>query len=309
MKIKPSSYFCYNHQHKADRYVLALRRAGFSIAPVRMAKVILMDVDIAGRVNPIRSQLARGESRLFTYPHAARANVAWDGFWLPSRYTSATFVAASGHVDILRAYGYTKPLHVAGWAYCDMIPFRPIPDPRRVLFAPIHPTRRGFLSELDRKINRAAYERLLKLVDRNEIELSVRYIRGLANNGLWHDQRVHFIEGNTDLTYADIDAADVVVSHQTFAYISIARGKPTIMMSEETPPRNGGSEDTFEFVRSWDKYKDLLMYPLDILVADDTMGLIHRAASTDCDIADWRTRNIGSPFDESAVVETVRSYL
>jgi hypothetical protein len=307
--MKPNSVYCFNHQGKGTPYLNAMNDAGFSNTRPYDAQVILIDLDNAGRVNPLRHNLKTGKSRLFVYPHSARPAIAWDGLFSPSRYTAAQFVCAPGHVDVLRSYGYTKPLHVTGWAYTPIKPFKPTTNPRRVLFAPIHPTKRGFLSELDRKINAATFDRLYKLVQSGEIELSVRFMRGLANNGLTRRDGVHYIEGGPDLNFDDAKCNDLVVSHQTYAYCSVALGIPVLMMSEETPPRNGGSEETFTFVRSWDKYKDLIMYPLDILTEDDTLGLIRRACESDAEIADWRRRIIGDPFNPALFVQTVRGYL
>jgi hypothetical protein len=307
--MKPNTAYCFNHQGKGQPYLSALFNAGFTNARPYEAQVILIDIDNPGRVNPLRHSLKVGKSRLFIYPHSARPAIAWDGLFKPSRYTTAQFVCAPGHVDVLRSYGYEKPLHVTGWAYTPIKAFKPVESPRRVLFAPIHPTKRGFLSELDKKINAATFERLYRLAQSGEIDLSVRFIRGLANNGLTRRDGVEYIEGNTDLNFDDAKSNDLVVSHQTYAYSCVALGIPVLMMSEETPPRNGGSEETFTFVQSWDKYKDLIMYPLDILAEDDTLGLIRRACASDAEIADWRSRIIGEPFDPVKFVQTVRGYL
>lgn len=307
--IHPKSFYIFNHQHKGDLYKAAMHDAGYRIVMAPVAQVVFIDIDNPGRVNKLHRTLSSGKARLFIYPHAARPGIAWDGLFQSNRYTCAQFVAAEGHIEIMRAYGYKKPLHVAGWAYCPLVDFRKVAEPRNILFGPIHPTRSNFLSDLDKKINKATYERLLKLVDNGHIKLTVRYMRGLDVNGLWPDPRVTFVNGATDLSFTEIDSCDLVVSHQTFAYIAIARGKPTLMMSEETPPRNGGSEETMKFVDSWDKYKDMLMYPLDILSVDDTMGLIRRACASDADIADWRRRIIGESFNGKNVVHVVESYL
>ena len=307
--VKKNSVFIYNHQGKGNAYVKALNDAGFCNTSPQSAQVILIDIDNPGRVVKHRMNLVKARSRMFVYPHSARPSIAWDGLFSPSEYTCANFVTAEGHIDVLRAYGYSKPIHVVGWSYCPIKPFIPVKDPKNVLFAPIHPTRAGFLSNLDRQINKATFEKLIKLVDEDAINLTVRFMRGMEVNGIRKHPKVTFVQGATDLCYKEIDACDLVVSHQTFAYIAIARGKPTLMMSEETPPRNGGSEDTMKFVDSWDKYKEMLMYPLDILCADDTMGIIRRACASDTDIRDWRRRIIGEPFDARNVVQAVESYL
>jgi len=132
----------------------------------------------------------------------------------------------------------------------------------------------------------------------------------LDKNGLWEAPGVIYVEGQPDQSYAQIDAADVVVSHQTFAYIAVARGVPTVMMSEQYPPRIGCEEyNTFQYVMNWEKYRDLLAYPLDILAEDDTLALFQRAVRSDEEIVNWRCRLIGEPFDPLQFVKKVKKYL
>jgi hypothetical protein len=309
MQVIKKTFFCYNHQGKAKEYIKALLEHGyFETRMALRAELVLIDVDDNTRVRRHINQVKNG-GRLFVYPHAARAPIQWDGLFEPWPYTSAVFVSAPGHIDVLRAYGFKKPIHVAGWAYCPMGKFEPNLSPRKVLFAPIHPTSKSWLSELDQKINRDVYQRLLYLMNKGHIELHVRYMRGLKNNGIWHDDNVIFHEGGTDLCYKEIDEADVVISHQTHAYMAVARRKPTIMMAEDVAPRNGGSVEDFTFVKSWDKYKDLLMYPLDILNTEDPLQMIMDAAESDHQVADWRARMIGEPFNHALVAETMVKYL
>ena len=307
IRLIKNTVYTYNHQGKADKYVYALTDRGFFQTRSRTrSHVVLMDID-----DPIRTTFhvnqARNGGGIFVYPHAARAPITWDGLFRPWGMTTAVFVSAPGHVDVLRAYGFSGRIVVAGWAYCPILPYKPIHNPRKVLFGPIHPTSKSFLSKKDRGINKATYERLLKMVSQGEIDLTVRYIRGLENNGLWHDDRVTFVEGRTDLTYTDIDAAEVVVSHQTFAYIALARGKHVVMMAEDVPPRNGGSEQDFRYVRSWDKYKDILMYPLDILNTCTPLDLI-KNTEVNPKVEDWKARHIGSEFNSQIVYDTVMKY-
>lgn len=308
--VKPHTVYCYNHQRKGLAYLRALVDNGFHTAMSGNAHVLLSDSDMDLRIKKHLHNLKRGRVRLFLYPHAARPSVMWDGFFEPSNYTTANFVPTEGQIEVIRAYGYKKPIHPVGWALCGLREFHPNDNPRKVLFAPIHPTKRGWLSPKDQSINRAAFERLLKLVQNGGIELTVRYIRGLENNGIWNDLRVNYVQGDVDLSVNDIDNADLVVSHQTFAYLAVARGVPTVMMAEDVPPRNGGSETDFRYAESWDKYKDLLMYPLDILAEDDTMGLLRRASKSDSEIFDWKSRMIGDkPFDPILMSQIVKSYL
>lgn len=307
--VRPNTFYVFNHQGKADQYRSALLLYGYREERSGLnAQILLFDNDHERIIPNFKQQIASGRSKLFIYPHAARPPVQWDGLTKLWDRTQAVFVHSEGGVDVLRAYGFEKPIHVAGWPYSPIERFQPVQNPRKILFAPIHPTSRNWLSKVDTEINKAVYEKLIYLHDRGDIQLSVRYIRGIGNNGLWPHNDVKFINGDVNLSYKDILNADVVISHQTYAYLAVALGKPTIMMSEETPPRNGGSEESYTYVSSWDKYKNILMFPYDILAVNKPMDLIEKAAASDKDVREWKNKFIGLPFNPKLVVEAIKSY-
>ena len=97
-----------------------------------------------------------------------------------------------------------------------------------------------------------------------------------------------------------IDAAEVVVSHQTFAHLAVARGAPTVMMGESIIPRYTQSNGQYVTAKSWDKYRDLLKFPLDILNTPDPYALLQESIQSDALIADWKRRMIGDAFDPDA---------
>ena len=304
-------FYFYNHQNKGLPLVRAMEAAGWTwTAQSSRAKCIFSDSDVPSRTRSLTSFHQMGKT-IFLYSHAARPNLFNDfAGYPPFPHIAANFVFAAGHIEILRRIGLTYPMEVVGWYLCPLRPFQPRERAYRVLFAPIHPNNNGTLSKIDRKINADTFRKLLPLVESGEIQLTVRFLRGLERNGLWLVDGVTYVEGQPDQSYEQIDAADLVVSHQTFAHIAIARGVPTVMMSESTPPRIGCEETkNFQFVQRWDDYKDLMMYPLDILTEDDTPALFQRAIQSDQEIADWRARLIGQPFDPFAFVQTVMRYL
>ncbi len=302
-------FFCFNHQGKADAYIQALTAHGWhQVKSPDQAHCLLSDSDVAGRFRTLQEYARRG-LRIFLYPHAARPNIFWD---FPntqiSPFVQAQFVVSQGHVDIMRAYGLRGVLKVVGWHLCPILPFRPRTRAKQILFAPIHPNSNGFLSRLDKDLNVQTFKRLLSLVT-DDVRLTVRYLRELSQNGLWKTSCAEYIQAEPDQSCRQIDQADLVVSHQTFAHLAVARGVPTLMIGEWHPPRWGGTEATLAFVQHWDRYKNLLMYPLDVLAEENLHGLIHRAISSDAEIADWRARLIGRPFDADLFVNELESCL
>ena len=303
------SFFVFNHQGKADAYISALTTRGWTqVKDPGKARFILSDCDVKARFKTLQSYHRRNV-KIFLYPHAAIPNIFWDFPDVPfSPFIDTHFVVSEGHTEIMKAYGVPYPLQATGWHLCPMRPFQARSSVKRIVFAPIHPNSNGFLCSLDRDLNRQTFKRLMSMVS-DDMSLTVRHIRDLKANGLWHAGGVDYVDGFLDLSCREIDQADLVVSHHTYAYMAIARGVPTLMMGEWHAPRWGGTEEKLETVRSWEKYKDLLMYPLDILAEEDTPALIHRAIHSDCEIADWRTRMIGQPFEPHRFVDAVQSYL
>ena len=64
-----------------------------------------------------------------------------------------------------------------------------------------------------------------------------------------------------------------------------------------------------QMVKSWDKYKDVLMFPLDILESNDTTSLLELACHSDEPIREWKKKFIGNEFDPKKFVEILESYL
>lgn len=303
------SFFVFNHQNKADAFIRALTTRGWTLTRrPDEARFILADVDIPPRYKVLKEYHSRGAA-IFLYPHAARPNLFWDFPGVEfSGFVAACFVAAEGHIDIMRAYGNPYDLHAVGWHLSPIQPFKPRTEVKRILFAPIHPNGNGFLSRMDMDINQQTFRKLIALINEG-VSLTVRYLHDIRKNGLWRAGGVDYVEGKPDQSYRQIDEADLVVSHQTFAYLAVARGTPTLMMGEWHAPRWGGSEEKLERARSWERYKHLLMYPLDILAEEGTEALIEKTIRSDCTIADWRERLIGKPFNGEYFVAVLESYL
>lgn len=302
-------YYLYNHQNKGLAFVKALESAGWQwTARANEAQAVFTDVDIKARAKALLNFHRRGV-KIFVYPHAARPNLFNDfPGYEPFEYVTCQFVVSEGHIEIMRAYGHPHKLEAVGWSLCPIKPFQARANYRRVLFAPIHPNSDGGMADIQMKMNIDTYKKLLPLVDADEIDLTVRHLNSISKNGLWEHPGVKFVSGNLDLSYTEIDQADLVVSHQTFAFLAVARGVPTVMMGEYNSPVIC-ERKVNTYPKSWDKYKGLLMYPLDILVESDTRALFARAVFTDVEIVDWRARLIGNPFDPIKFMQIVKRYI
>jgi len=309
------------HQNKEAAYVRALagKYQVVDYRKVRSYKDLLFglfDNDIGHRQYHL-ARLHRAGAKTFVYPHTARPMLYWDWGHEPWPYTSCLFAQGVGHEMVLRRYGYELPVEVTGWTYSEIKPFKPVKKVENVLFGPIHPCGVGlaWLSKIDLDYNRRVHAALVGWCRDNGAHLTVRYIHELANNGIEPEKDVTYVRGKKEQTdsFKQIESADLVVGHQTFAYLAVALGKPTLMFGEDTPPRDGINDKTLVFVRSWEKYADLMIYPLDALSGNGSMTslgqLIETATTTDIPIAQWRERFIGKPFEPGYFVERLESYL
>ena len=303
-----NSFMCYNHQGKANLLVEALAPKwemydgeGWRIK----AKFMLSDSDVKGRVSQLERTRRVGCRAFFVYPHTARPSMINDKYptW---EHTTAQFVVNEHHAEVLRGYGYKKPLESIGWTLCPLREFQPRRRVKHVLFAPVHPRN----APIDRQVNLLTFEKLHKLSRQGAFRLTVRHVGDLVDNGLpARAEGVTYIQGRMNQDFSDIDSADVLVGHQTVAWIAVARGVPTLMMAEDMPTHFRQGNQSYEDVPSWNKVKRLFQYPLDILEEDDTMSLLERAARSDDEIADWRRRLIGETFDPQKFRTVVESYL
>ena len=289
------------HQNKTDVLTDTLVNCGYHImaAPLNPERIpksdaLLIDHDFPeyGHREIINKYHEMGVPAIL-YPHGAAPMLCWDGIHEPNENVTAALVTSKGHAEVMKRYGYPIPTHVIGWYLCPQKQWKAT-EGIKVLFAPIHPILGHiFMFPEDLEVNRRTYERLLEL---DGIELSVRHIGKLEDNGLWDAPGVEIHQGRTDNTFDDIDNADLVISNGTMAYMAVARGKPTIMMNQMTPAREPDI-DTLERYESAsvEKYEKYMRFPFDV-DNDPDLGTIIRDACKR-EPKQWRNRFIGEQFD------------
>jgi hypothetical protein len=311
-------FYLSDHQHKGLPYSSALEAAGYERvwhAGEDDLAMAFYDHDCGSRNVGFRNGLSYLHKQgvpVFLYPHAARPFVQYDGISEPWPHTRCTITITPAQAEILKLVGYPCPVEACGWALCEQAPWKAVKQakrrPLKVLFGPIHPNNNGWLSQEDQRINQAVYKKLLATPG---IQLTVRHIKRLDLSGLLEAPGVTYILAEPDGKTTDIDQADVVIGHQTMAFLAAARGKALIMFGDKLPPRSGNSDACFFFVSNYEKYRDILRYPLEVEDAEDGPALremMERAISEDTG-AIWRERLIGEPFDPVKFVEIIQSYL
>ena len=287
----PSSVAFQHHLSAGTPYARALAAAGHPMVG-HGGDAFLIDLDLPPYRPTIDSHRAAG-SKVFLYPHGVGLMYYYDGIEEPYEHTDGMFVIAPGFAEVYRRIGYPHPTYVIGWPYCDILPFRASAAPRRVLFAPMHPLEDGYLSDWQQELNGEVFAALWSVPG---IELTVRHLLALEQNGLTREPGVEYVQGRPDNSYADIDRADVVVACETYAHIAIARGAPTIMFGQHVHPSNGEHPGERIYVKSWDAWRDYMRYPFDMRDGP-AAALIAAAAAADDPIRGWKERFVGEPLD------------
>ncbi len=304
----------HEHMHKGRAYKEALERRGYIFTGRSTScDLMFLDHDVnssgTGRRNQVYASYERNIP-LFLYPHSARPNIMYD-IWRPWPFTTASFVIAEGHAEVLKRIDYPCPIEITGWTYTDILPFRESKphEKIKVLFAPIHPLGSGYLMNIDAELNLSVFKTLVNMPD---IDLTVRHLGTLGQNHLWKCPRVKFIEGQPDGTTAEIEQADIVISAFTHAYMTVALGKPLMMMGERTRPHAGNHLWT-GWGEQWEKYRDYMTYPFNVcdVVGEPKMALdmMIKAMKFNQSVEDWKKLFIGKKFDGNHFVDLVETYL
>ncbi len=300
-----------HHQGKETAFKAALKSRGWNESRYchsRFVRFGLFDADWRARdIEDLKGK------PYFMYPHAARPMVQYDGSLTPRKDCRTMFVSAPAGVYLMERIGYPCEVVEVGWSLCPIRRFWPRAYAEEITYAPIHPNANGYLNEVDKKLNCAAYARLVDYAEKNDARILVRYCGSIEQNGLEKEfgeahNRVIWKQAEKDGSYEDILRADLVVSHQTFAYMAVALGVPCVMMGEDIAPRTGNRDDGFTFSAHFDDYRDYLAFPLDILNGDPEK-VIQTAISTDEPIKEWRDHFIGHPFDPDYFVDCIESRL
>lgn len=303
-------YMAFNHQGKANKFLESLNCGEYVLLDCsrryRGVKFVLTDTDIMGRRFKLDHMRKSGVGRFFVYPHSARPDLVND-IYSEWPHTTAHFVVSKGHAEIMESFGYSRPLVPVGWSLCPIKKFSPRKEPKKVLFAPIHPR----CSQIDQDVNLTAFKRLEKLAKAGHIKLTVRFINDLFKSGLERVEHpnIEYTPGWMNQMYDQIDSADVVIAHQTFLYLAVARGVPAIGMANDMPTHIQLRNKPVLWARNWDSYSHLLQYPHDILQTPDVLSLLEKVVKCDEEIADWRKRMIGSQFRKKDFLEKLERFL
>jgi hypothetical protein len=302
-------FYAFNNRDKCDRYIAALTEVGHQlIEDPEKAEFLLLDVDRKGLWPLLNRAHARG-CKVFMYPHAARSVILWDGIYAVWPHTACNFVFGEGQRTVMGVYGYPIPTSAVGWGYSDFKVGRyPHKDINVVVFAPIHPNSKSVIREEDQRLNAMAFEILMEMQKKYCFELVVRYGDELEANGLKFEPIVTYRKAKYLISdsLADIDSADLIISYDTFGYLAIASGVPTLLFGQEHPGHN-----MTRVAQHWNDYKEIMAYPLDLFGEYDReyyfCGQEQKLVENSLEC--WRQLFLGGPFRKQKFIEKVEEHL
>jgi hypothetical protein len=248
---------------------------------------LLIDCDFPVANYPLIIQQAyETGAEVVLYSHGAPVITAWDGIWKPGPLTRFYLAQSHGQKWVMETYGYSKPIKVIGWHFCEQREFQPCDDVKNILYAPEHPHSNGYMLAEARELTEKVYKDLLDMpfdVIRHEGPVSL------------------------DESIKAIDKTDLVVTYPgTFAALAIARGKPVVMYAQNICPHDGYSDVMLKYVKKWDLYRDFMRYHYDI---SDTTGSITESIIRRAGIieeTDWRNKFIGEQMKPEILLEALK---
>ena len=273
-------YWIIHHQHKGKPIEAALKSQGWVYS--RTPDIALFDT---ARNDRIADMFRKTKSSLVLYPHTAIAAWWYDGLMeLPKDY-AAILVIGEGQKQVQQIITPNMRTEIIGWSYCPILPFKKPKVVKRIVFAPIHPSGSGVLRPEARDVNARVFRCLLELPD---VQIILRVIGKLEDNGLWYSPKVITKNAKPDGTYAEIDIADLVIAEGMYLSLAVARGKPAIGMNQRVKIRSNKGLAP----ERWEEYNYLQAYPIDFDDDGDLMKLIDMALDGS-QVSEWKSRFIG----------------
>ena len=305
------TFFVIRNKDSADEFVSALLSAGYQeVGKLERADFLLIDGEHDGGKKERIFKFARRKPT-FIYPHTPYSYFIWDGLYEPAP-VACNFVVGDGAVIGMKAYGYPYRVEKIGWTGCSITGFMPTSG-TRLLFAPPHPLGNG---KYPRPEQYDLVKNAAKFIAKN-LSVFKRVVvsctpHGIIESGL-DDLVDHRVEWDAFEAYRSryprkhalsmIREADIVISSGTLGYISVARGKPTVMIGyrDNEPGTISG------VVEHYDLYKSHFAYPLTIEAM--TIEEVLDARKSDDKIREWKRLNIGKVFDKEKFIKIVRGYV
>ena len=301
-------YYISDNRDKSKPYREALNKYGYQETSVAEADFVLLDhnwKDGYRDATKIFRECRADGKKIFMFPHGFRCNMFWDAIYTTDDNIDAFFAPASGHIMVMKAGGYPAPMISTGFPWCKVKKWEPV-TPVKILFAPIHPDwgETYIYSQFALEWNKEAWAKIRLLKHKKEITV----YHGLTPevNGLTTEDEIiyHRSDLTIDAAVALIDKHDLIIAHDTFAALAIARGKSVIMFNDHFYHAPNGMISKY-----WGFYERAgFIYPHNIIGCDDLDNLILQAGRPDTRVATWKTNFIGVSFDPYYFISKIKEF-
>jgi len=304
----PKTFYVIRNKDAGDEYIDALLSAGYEEQRrIWRADFLLIECEHGGANRERITEIARVRP-VFIYPHTPYSYWIWDGPYPPAP-VKCNFVVGQGAVMGMKAYGYPYRVEPVGWTGCPIKEFTPTKG-TRLLFVPPHLVRDGKYAD-----HEVVYPAVVKAAEfiarhRNSFEsVTVNYsMDGIDESGVgilkkhnvtFRPVQIHGIAEPRKQALEQMQGFDLIITSNTFGYLAIASGIPTILFGA----------DTLDYhVKSYALYRDHYRFPF-ILEDMDIQDVLNVRKEEGAEVKRWKELNIGRPFDKKRFLEVIKEYM
>lgn len=304
-------FYCMNNKDAANDYVLALLGSGYiQTKSISRSDFLLIDNEHGGaRFEKIKYYCER--IPVFIYPHTPYSYWLWDGLYTPLP-VACNFVVGDGAVNGMIAYGYPYRVEAVGFTGCKVSPFRKTSG-KRLLFAPAHPFGDGKHASIKAGENQFNAAKFIAGHCEYFDSVTVRYSGTIQSNGLECFGGTSAIMKHVEIyknanireeATKDILNSDIVISCNTFGYLAVASGTPSVLYGYKGEDV-GGRAGT---VKNYALYKHHYEYPMQLedMSILEILGVREKESPA---VGEWKRDNIGENFNAEKFVSVIREYV
>lgn len=303
---KPKKFFAVKRLDTASSFVNALLHAGYVEVPnAKQADFVLYDKESSSLARQAKMESQIVDKPVFIYPHTPYSFWFWDGIVKPRRCT-CNFVVGDAAAKSMQTYGYPYRVEAVGFPRCEVKPFTPTTGKHLIYSSSRLQGKGGKMYGAERN---ASIQVMRWLVQNKKFfdTVTICYQFSIQKNGMNSFQEDGFIyrssgeqvEMGAANTLRQLQGADIVISCNTFAYISIAQGHPTVMYP---------IHKTVNRLAHFDLYRQWYDFPLDLYSMDGADVLALRDKPNE-QVEEWKRMNIGTSFDAEKFISIVKEFI
>jgi hypothetical protein len=298
------TFFCQHNRDKADPYTKVLLENGYQeTKDIKTSDFIIIDHNWG---DDVMEYLRWTGKPIFMILHGLRGSMFWDARYKIHPIESCYFLPAKGYIGMFRQGGYPANMKAVGFPWCEVKPFQPT-TMRKILFAPIHPDDQGYHNTPEHADKNSQVWSILKEYAKDYQITVYNSLKSEKKSGITKIDNVRYIPSSLSIDGAlkMINQADIVISFDTFAFLSVASGKPTMMMDEYQYPPNKEPKKSLH----WEIYEKSYKYPYTFLnMPGDPLSNMLQCVKDGSSIQEWKDNFIGNNFDKDLFLNTIKEY-